>query len=130
MPGLSDTPAAMIARLDAALERRGEDCILRRKEGSPVADKDVTVRASVRGLRGSELVGTATQAWSKAVISMTQILAANWPSGHTLTPGAVDPRLPRPNDFLIVGGRTRQLTFVNPIRVNGVVVRVEMMVAG
>jgi hypothetical protein len=124
------TPAQLIADLDAALARTGEDCILRRKEGSPLVEKDVTVRASVRGLRSAEIVGSATQAWSKVVISMTQILAAGWPAGHTVTPGAADPRLPRANDFLVVKGKARQIMFVNPIAVDGTVVRVEMTVVG
>jgi hypothetical protein len=124
------TPAAAIASLDAQLAEHGEDCILRRKEGSPLVEKDVTVRASVRGLRGDELVGTATQAYSKAVLSMTQILAAGWPAGHTVIPGAVDPRIPRPNDFLIVKGKQRQIMFADPIAVDGVVVRVNLTVAG
>ncbi len=116
--------------LDRHLAMHGENCTLRRKEGTQLTERDVTVRASVRGLRGTEIVGTATQAFSRAVISMTQILAAGWPAGHTVTPGAVDPRLPRPNDFLVVGGKPRQVSFVNPIRVDGVVVRVELTVAG
>ncbi|TPM41546.1 hypothetical protein [Mesorhizobium sp. B2-3-4] len=120
----------MIARLDASLARRGENCILRRKEGSPLADKDVTVRASVRGLRAAEIVGTATQAYSRAVISMTQILADGWPAGHTVTPGAVDPRIPRENDSLVVKGKVRQIKFADPIAVDGVVVRVNLTVAG
>jgi hypothetical protein len=124
------TPAQLIADLDAALARTGEDCVLRRKEGSPIIEKDVTVRASVRGVRSNEIVGTVTQAYSKAVISMTQILAAGWPAGHTVTPGAVDPRLPRANDFLIVKGKQRQIMFVNPIAIDGTVVRVNLTVAG
>ncbi|ODA94984.1 hypothetical protein BFX40_20365 [Mesorhizobium sp. SEMIA 3007] len=126
----SDTPAGMIARLDDKLLCRGEDCTLRRKEGSPLTDKDVTVRASVRGLRAAEIVGTATQAYSKAVISLTQVLAAGWPAGHTVTPGAVDPRIPRVNDFLVVKGKPRQIMFADPIAVSGVVVRVNLTVAG
>jgi hypothetical protein len=124
------TPVEMIRDLDAFLSEVGEDCTLRRKEGQPITEKDVTVRASVRGLRGDEIVGTATQAYSKAVISMTQILAAGWPAGHTVTPGAVDPRIPRANDFLVDGGKVRQISFVNPIRVDGTVVRIELTVAG
>lgn len=119
-----------IADLDAALARTGEDCTLRRKDGNPLTDKDVTVRASVRGLRGDEIVGTATQAFSKAVISMTQILAAGWPAGHVVAPGAVDPRIPRPNDFLVVKGKVRQIIFADPIAIDGVVVRVNLTVAG
>jgi hypothetical protein len=130
MQVLSDTPAGMISRLDASLAKHGENCTLRRKEGSPLVEKDVTVRASVRGLRADDLIGTATQAWSKAVISMTQILAGGWPEGHTVTPGAVDPRLPRPNDFLVVKGKARQIMFADPIAVDGTVVRVNLTVAG
>lgn len=130
MVDMSDTPAGIIARLDASLARRGEDCTLRRKEGSPLVDKDVTVRASVRGLRGDELVGTATQSWSKAVISLTQIFAAGWPAGYVATSGAVDPRIPRPNDFLVVKGKQRQIMFADPIAIDGTVVRVNLTVAG
>lgn len=130
MVDATDTPAGMIVRLDDALARRGEDCILRRKEGSPLVEKDVAVRASVRALRGDEIVGTATQAFSKAVISMTQIIADGWPSGHTVTPGTVDPRLPRANDFLIVKGKQRQIMFADPIAIDGIVVRVNLTVAG
>lgn len=117
----------MIARLDDALARRGEDCLLRRTDG---ADKDVTVRAGVRGVRADELVGAVTQDYSKAVISMTQILAAGWPTGHVLDPEKVDPRLPRKGDALIVKKRRREIMFVNPIAVGDIVVRVEMLVAG
>lgn len=90
----------------------------------------MTVRASVRGLRGDEIVGTATQAYSKAAISMTQILSAGWPAGHTVTTGSVDPRIPRPNDFLLVKGKQRQIMFADPISVDGVLVRVNLTVAG
>lgn len=123
--------ATEIAKLDRRLRRHGEDCILRRKEGNPLADKDVTVRASVRGLKAEEISGTTiTMAHSTVVMSMTQILAAGWPSGYVLIPGAVDPRLPRANDFLIVKGKQRQVSFVDPIAVDGVVVHINLTVAG
>jgi len=124
------TPASAIASLDKQLAEHGEDCILRRKEGSPLVEKDVTVRASVRGLRSDDVVGTATQAYSKAVISMTQILAAGWPAGHVITPGATDPRIPRANDFLVVKGKQRQIMFADPIAVDGIVVRINLTVVG
>jgi hypothetical protein len=123
-------PATAIDMLNRQLAEHGEDCILRRKEGQPLVEKDVAVRASVRGLRGDEIVGTATQAYSKAVISMTQILAAGWPAGHVITSGAVDPRIPRANDFLVVKGKARQIMFADPIAVDGTVVRVNLTVAG
>ncbi|PSJ55805.1 hypothetical protein [Pseudaminobacter soli (ex Li et al. 2025)] len=124
------TPAEAIAMLDGQLAEHGEDCILRRKEGSPLVDKDVTVRALVRGLRAEDIVGTATQAWSKVVITMTQVMAGGWPSGHVLAPGAADPRIPRTNDFLTVKGKQRQIMFADPISIDGTVVRVNLTVAG
>ena len=124
------TPAEAIAALDRDLAAVGEDCTLRRKDGTPLVEKDVTVRASIRGLHPGEIVGTVTHAYSKAVISMTQILAQGWPAGHVVIPGAVDPRLPRVNDFLLVKGKVRQIMFANPIAIDGTVVRVNMLVAG
>jgi hypothetical protein len=124
------TPADAIAMLDRQLADHGEDCTLRRKEGNPLAEKDVAVRAVVRGLRRDEIVGVATQAWLSAVMSMSQILAAGWPDGHVVAPGVVDPRLPRPNDFLVVKGKQRQVMFSDPIAIDGVIVRVNLTVAG
>lgn len=124
------TPDAAIATLDRHLAAHGEDCTLRRKEGSPLVDKDVTVRASVRGVKPAEIVGSVTQAYSKAVMSMTQILAEGWPAGHTVTPGAVDPRVPRVNDFLVVKGKQRQIMFADPVAIAGTIVRVNLTVAG
>lgn len=124
------TPAQAIASLDSQLAAHGEDCTLRRKEGSPLVDKDVTVRASVRGVKPAEIVGTVTQAYSKVVMSMTHILADGWPAGHTVTPGAVDPRIPRINDFLVVKGKQRQIMFADSIAIDGTVVRVNLTVAG
>jgi len=124
------TPAEAIASLDAQLTEHGETCILRRKEGSPLTDKDVIVRAFVRGLRADEIVGNAKQSGLKVTISMTQIIAAGWPPGHVLTPGAADPRVPRANDFIVVKGRQRQIEFADAIAISDVVVRVNMTVAG
>lgn len=130
MLDLSDTPAGIIARLDDALARRGETCTLRRKEGSPLAEKDCTVRASVRDMTAQELVGTGMQSGSEVIMSMTQILAAGWPAGHVVTPGAVDPRIPRANDFVVIRGRQRQVKIAKPKAINDVVVRVVLTVEG
>ncbi len=123
-------PAQAIASLDAQLAGHGEDCILRRKEGSPIVDKDVAVRAFVRGLRAEELHGDAKQSWLKVSLSMTQILAAGWPAGHVVNPDAVDPRHPRSNDFIIVKGKQRQVMFADPIAMDDVVVRINLTVGG
>lgn len=124
------TPASAIASLDKQIAEHGETCILRRKEGSPLAIKDCTVRASVRDLTAVELVGTGMQFASEVIMSMTQILAAGWPAGHVVTPGAVDPRIPRANDYVVVKGKQRQVKIAKPKAINDVIVRVVLTVEG
>lgn len=130
MVDMSDTPAGMIARLDDALARRGETCILRRKEGNPLTTKDCAVRASMRDLTAQELVGTGMQAASEVIMSMTQVLAAGWPAGHIVTPGAVDPRVPRANDFIVVKEKQRQVKIAKAKAIDDVIVRVVLTVEG
>lgn len=128
MTDMTDTPAGLIARLDAALARRGEDCLLRRIVGG--VEKDVTIQTSVRAVRAEQLINGVTQDFSNVVASMTQVLAAAWPAGFVLEPGKVDPRIPRKNDYLLVKGKVRQIQFVNAIAVDNTIVRLEMLVAG
>ena len=86
MLDVSDTPSGMIARLDASLAKDGEDCTLRRKEGSTLVEKDVTVRAAVRGLRSNELVGSANQIvpreWWQSGVQTTVHVALRERRGH------------------------------------------------
>lgn len=124
------TPATAIDMLDRQLSVHGEDCILRRKEGQPLVAKECTVRASVRDLTAHELVGTGMQAASEVIMSMTQVLAAGWPAGHVVTAGAVDPRLPRANDFMVIKGKQRQVKVAKPKAIDDVVVRVVLTVEG
>lgn len=112
MADLSDTPAGMIARLDAALARRGQDVILRKTN---TVTGQVTVRARVRDYRADELVGIIQHGASKVVVS---------PTG--LTTFGVPPK----NGFVVVDGQPRRIESVNPIRVAGTLVRIDMMVMG
>jgi len=124
------TPATAIDMLDRQLSAHGEDCILRRKEGAPLTTKDCTVRASVRDLTAQELVSTGMQAASEVIMSMTQVLAAGWPAGHVVTPGAVDPRTPRANDFIVIKGKQRQVKVAKPKAIDDIIVRVVLTVEG
>jgi hypothetical protein len=101
--------AETIARLDAALARTGEDIVVKRGAST------VACRASVRGLRPEEVVGTATLADLSVVISPT---------------GFGSYGLPRVNDKCVVKSKERQVKFVDPIYVAGVWVRCNLVVAG
>ncbi|MBB3591723.1 hypothetical protein FHX08_002067 [Rhizobium sp. BK529] len=123
------TPDHAIAQLDDQLLKHGEDILLsRRVSGGP--DAEVTCRALVRGIRAEQIVGTITQLDLNVIISPTQILTAGWPSGDPPAPGAVDPRLPRVADFLVIKGRERQVKMSDPIYLHGQWVRCNLVVAG
>ncbi|TIM07609.1 hypothetical protein [Mesorhizobium sp.] len=115
------TPAELIADLDAALLDAGEDAKLRRVTLGPNAIQipfDVDVRASIRPLKPEELVGAIDQTWSRVVLSPTDINRARWP-------------LPiRKGDKIIQDGKIRNVEFAKHIRVQNVLVRVELMMAG
>lgn len=118
---LADTPVGMIARLDAALARRGQDIVLRRLTlgtGGLQVPFDAGVRASVRAAKPEELIGNVDQTHSRVVISPTSLAAAQW-------------AMPiRKNDKAVIAGRVRNIEFVQPIEVGDVLVRVELTVAG
>lgn len=117
----SDTPAGMIARLNDALARRGDDVTLRRltlAAGGVQIPFDAGVRAHVRPLKAEELVGAIDQTWSRVILSPTQINAAQWP-------------LPiRKGDKIVQGTKVRNVEFVKAINVQNVTVRFELMVGG
>lgn len=125
---------AEIAALDNALQRAGEDVVLRRFAGKApnAVNVDVTVRATVRTVSADQVVGTIVQNDLNVVISPSQIMAGQWPGG--LRDGAVqsaaDPRIPRATDFMVIQGRQRQVRVSKPIFVGGVWVRTDMVVAG
>lgn len=122
------SPERIIADLDAALLASGEDVVLRRK--APAGNADVGCRARVRGVNAQRVVGTITQNDLSVVISPSEITANGWPGADPPSPGAVDPRLPRANDFMVVKGRERQVKFSDPIYVAGIWVRCNLVVAG
>lgn len=126
---MTGSAADKVARLDRALQRAGEDVVLRRVVGATnQALIDAPVRALVRGFKPAELVGGIIQGDSLAIISPTGIEAAQWPGGHA--PQAADARVPVRNDKLIVQGRTRNIEAAAPIYVDGTLVRIELQLRG
>jgi hypothetical protein len=124
-----------IDALDEALAAAGEDVILRRivGTGTSAMNVDVTVRASVRrDAAAMDLVGTLAQGEDAVIISPTQITTAQWPGGHPASTAIhqADPRVPRINDTLIIQGRPRKVKMVQPILVDGELVRINMVAAG
>jgi hypothetical protein len=85
------TPAQAIAALDAQIAMHGEAVTLRR-----TGLADAPCRAIVRNLKGSELVGSATLADLKVIISPTALAAFGEP---------------RASDAVVVKGRKMQVKF-------------------
>lgn len=123
-----------IDNLDAALAVSGEDIILRRVVGAAnFVNIDVTVRANVRTVRGpDEFVNGVGQDDLKIIISPTQIREAQWPGGGVdgEAPFNPDRSIPKRGDRVIVKGYGYRVETVNPIAVEGEVVRIEMITKG
>lgn len=110
------TPKQAIAQLDRAIARNGQTVILRRgKDTAPVAQ--ATVKAHVRGFKPDELIGGIDQNDSKVILS---------PSGLGSWPGAA----PIKNDWIIINGVTRSIVAAEQVKMNDVLVRIELQVKG
>lgn len=125
-------PGTLIAKLDGALAKAGEDVVLRRVYGQAprINNVDLPLRATVLDYRPEELVGGIAQTDSKVILSPTEIKRRCWPGGENPSTSIADPTLPRRNDKIIVDGRTRNIEFVNPISVFDTLVRIELRISG
>lgn len=119
-------PAEIIAALDASLAEHGEAVTLRRRIGTGATFVDLAIRASIRGYKAEQLVGSIKQTDQQFIFSPSEIAAASatWPGAAG---GGADPTT---NDFLVVAGRQRKIEHVAPTRVGGAVVRYEGRVLG
>lgn len=110
------TPQQAIAKLDRAIAKNGQTVTLRRgTTTAPVAI--VTVKAHVRGYDPEELIGGITQKDSRVVLSPSVLKA--WPGGM-LTEG----------DWITIDGRVRSIVAAVPVKMNDVLVRIELQVKG
>lgn len=127
---MDSSPAGITARLDAALARRGEVVtVLRRVGTAPNVFVEVQCRAKVKGFDSQVLVADVKQSASTLIMSPTEIQAAattgTWPGAAG---GGIWPKV---GDFIRqADGRDRQIEAGGPIRVDDVVVRIEVKVLG
>ncbi|UZE46984.1 hypothetical protein ONR75_18435 [Rhodopseudomonas sp. P2A-2r] len=113
--------------------KKGEDVVLRRSISG--VSKAVTVRAHVRNfhLSASDIVTGISKVPFIVILSLTQIRAAGWPQGApapAAPPFNVDSAIPVVGDTLVIKGAVRTVKAVDPRAVNGIVVRVHMIVEG
>lgn len=110
------TPQQAIAKLDRAIASNGQTVTIRRGTATaPTAQ--VTVKAHVRGYKSDELVGGISQTDSFVILSPTGFEA--WPGGW-----------PKKDDWAIIDGRPRTILAAGPIKMNDVLVRIELQVKG
>lgn len=116
-----DTPAASIARLDAALQRRGQALVLRRytaPTGNPRPKTDAPVMGFVRPVEAlaiKEFVGNLTTPYFEVILSPTDAAA--------LLP------IVR-GDKIVIDGKERNVEMPKPIAMADVLVRIKVLVAG
>ncbi|PZU18956.1 MAG: hypothetical protein DI589_23015 [Shinella sp.] len=118
---MDDTPAAAIARLDAALQRRGQALVLRRytaSSGNPRPNTEAPVRGFVRPVEAlaiKEFVGNLATSYFEVVISPTDAAA--------LLP------IVR-GDKIVIDGKERNVETFGNLTMNDVLVRINLTVAG
>lgn len=120
-----------IRYLDEALALDGEDVVLQRIISGTTYS--VTCRAVVRGFAPHELIPGSgiTQGASKVTISATEILAETWPNATAIDDAvAVDARIPRRGDKIVIGGVQRTVQGADPRSIDGQLVRIDMQVLG
>lgn len=114
------TPAQAIAALDRQLSAHGQTVTIRRTVPNGPA-VEVTVRAFVRGYKPAELTDGITVGSSSVVVS---------PSSLKASPFFGDGNLPRKNDAVVISGRKRNIEAVEAVKLDDVLVRVNLQVAG
>lgn len=109
-----------IADLDAELAETGQNVTLRRLVANG-ADITRPFRAFVRGYRPDELVGGIDQGDTLVVMS---------PTGLPTEFADADATRLRQNDLIEIDGKERNVEYVDPVRINGTLVRINALVRG
>lgn len=107
----------MIASLDAALAKYGEDLTLR-----ALPNLDATVRGCWKDAAPEELVPGGGVAQNRATVIMSPTDIAAWPAGGI--------RNPQRGDKVVRSGRAYNVEHVKVFAPGGVVARLELLVAG
>jgi hypothetical protein len=111
------TPTEAIAKLDNQMAKHGQTVTLRRRT-TPTATDPLTIPAFSRGYKPAELVGTIQQGDTMVVLSPTNLT------------GAFLSKLPTTADTIDVAGVTKQIKFIDPVRMLDVLVRINLQVRG
>lgn len=126
-----------IADLDAALAENGEEAILRRSVGSRnTVHIDVCVvintRTRVASRNSDEVIDGIGQANLNVTMSLTQIIAAQWPGGGVEVdqPFLIDRSIPKRGDTMIIKGRAYYIEIVDAIKIKGEIVRINVALRG
>jgi hypothetical protein len=114
---LNTAASIAIADLDEEIADNGQTVTLRRgTAAAPVAT--ATVKAHVRGFKPDELIGGIDQNDSKVILSPSGL--AGWPGGA-----------PIKGDWITIGtGSPRSIVAAEPVKMNDVLVRIELQVKG
>jgi hypothetical protein len=131
-------PDALIADLDVALSEAGsEEIILRRIAGtaSNQVNIDVTCIAKVVVIDTERGPGGVAITHYDVIISPTQINQAQWPGStiSAVSPFNLDQSIPRagPTDKILMRGLPPcEINMVDPVKVGGEVVRINMKATG
>lgn len=117
-----------IDRLDASLQRAGEDAIIRRVISSSNVDCPCRVHVRSYRQRDDQIVNGSEQAQEEfdVIMSPTEINNAGWPAGGT----GINPSIPRKGDYIIIKNRQRAIEVVDPISVANEIVRIEIRTVG
>lgn len=116
---LAISPETLIRDLDNALRDAGQTVTLRHLTLGPGGQQfhfDVTTRGNVRPVKPEQLIANIDQSQRKVILS---------PTGLTAFPMPI-----RKNDKCLIDGTVTNVEFAKPIRVDDVVVRIELTVTG
>lgn len=117
------TPQQAIAMLDRQIAKSNQTVTIR-----VLPSTDVVVPALVRSTTSTDLVAGLVQGESIVIVSPTQINAAGWPG--TQPAGKPDNRVPSKNrgDMVVINNQLRAVQNANPVYMNDVLVRIEIVV--
>lgn len=114
------TPETAIDQLDRQIAAHGEEITLRRVLPNAAA-LEASMRGVVRGYRPEQITDGITLGASQVILSPTALMG---------TPFEAEENWPRKNDRIIIDGRVRNIEAPNPIKINDVLVRFNLQVAG
>ncbi|MHB2265664.1 hypothetical protein [Aliihoeflea sp. PC F10.4] len=113
-------PSKAIAKLDRLITKHGQTIALRRAVANAPAI-EATVRGSMRGYRPEEITDGIAVGSSQVILSPTVLKG---------TPFEDESNWPRKNDKVVINGRVRNIEAPDPVKIDDVLVRLNLTVAG